>query len=64
MYNQHMIKLMLKHYQQSHLAAVHHCRSALQLTAQDAVHPAEADWLVGEGGLQLLIEPLPLSDLS
>ena len=54
----------VKHYLQSPLLAVYHCRSALQLTAQDAVQPAEIDWLVGEQDLHLLPDPLPLSDLT
>lgn len=49
----------VKHYLQSHLPAAHHCRSVVQLTAQDAVHCA-----VAVHGLQLLLEPLPLCELG
>lgn len=54
----------VKHYLQSHLLGVCHSRSAVQLTAEDAVESAEVDWLGGEHSLQLLVEHLPLSDLS
>lgn len=55
---------MFRRYLQSPLPVAYHCRSALQLTAQDAVQAAEVDWLVGECVLQLLLEPLPVLDLG
>lgn len=59
----HVTTLRNERYLQSPLPAVHHRRSALHLAAQDAVQLAVADWLL-EHGLQLLCEPLPLSDLN